>query len=145
MNIWKETQDKERRHLQERCRDIWGKKLKQLHVLCIRNHIDKYSMWKIMLLQMAMTLINNLISGKCSFSFYLKGKKIPSGQNILLRNLANFVVKAFFQEISVSFMHWIYYSHEKGNPSNSSPQAIFSKIYSPFFSTSHFCKNWKPL
>lgn len=51
------------------------KKLRQLHVLGIHNHVDECSMWKIMVLQMAMTLINNLISRKCWVFFFFSFKR----------------------------------------------------------------------
>lgn len=75
------------------------KKIRQLHVLCSHNHVDEYSMWKIMVSQMAMTLINNLISRKCfPFFSFKRGKKTPnpSGQNVLFRNEENFLVKVLF-------------------------------------------------
>lgn len=75
------------------------KKLRQLHVLGIHNHVDECSMWKIMVLQMAMTLINNLISRKCWGFFFFsfkRTKKSPSGQNAVFRNEENFLVKVLF-------------------------------------------------
>lgn len=49
-----------------------------------------------MVLQMAMTLIDNLISRIFFFSFNLKEKKSPSGQNMLFKNEENFLVNVFF-------------------------------------------------
>lgn len=124
------------------------KKIRQLHVLCSHNHVDEYSMWKIMVSQMAMTLINNLISRKCFPFFSFKRGKKP--QTLLGKMYFSEMKKiswwkCFFQEISVSFIHSTYCSHEKRSHSNSSLQEFLNQIYLPFFPTSHFCKNWKLL